>query len=159
MRRSSFASLPVVMALTVPAPLAHGEERGEAKLSLAGKPIAIEYGRPALAGRDMLARLLPGDPWRMGAGDDTTLKTAADLSFGTTVVPKGDYVLTAKRSADNKWTLIATNPERTLQVPLAEQKLPSSVELFTIELSGKGTQGQFLMKWAQMALSAPFTAK
>lgn len=151
--------VPVVMLLTAAASLAHGAERGEAKLTLAGKKVVIEYGRPALAGRDMLARLAPGQAWRMGADADTTLKTAADLAFGASVVPKGDYVLSAMRSADNKWTLIANSGERAVQVPLTEQKLASSVEVFTIELSGQGHKGQFLMGWGSMALSAPFTAK
>lgn len=155
--RRSFALFPVVMAVTAVASLAQAA-RGEAKLTLAGKPIVIEYGRPALAGRDMLGRLLPDQPWRMGADADTTLNTAADLSFGGLVVPKGTYVLSAKRSAANKWTLIATSGEKAIEIPLLEQKLPSSVELYTIELTGKGNQGQLVTKWQMLALSAPFTA-
>ena len=157
MRRSAVLLFAV---MTVTAAVSHAQAaRGEAKVTLAGKSIVIEYGRPALAGRDMLAKLGPGQPWRMGADADTTLKTAADLTFGSVVLPKGDYVLSAMRSADNKWTLILTNAERTVEAPLAEQKLASSVELFTIELTGQGNKGQFLMKWGLMALSAPFTAK
>ena len=134
--------------------------RGEAKLTLAGKKIAIDYGRPALKGRDMLGQLPAGQPWRMGADADTTLKTEADLMFGTVAVPKGDYVLQAKRSAEGKWTMLATSGDgKTIEVPLAEQKLASSVELFTIELSGKGNGGQLVTKWQTLQLSAPFTAK
>jgi hypothetical protein len=157
--RSSFALLPAVMALALPASLAHGAERGEAKLTLAGKTIAIDYGRPALAGRDMLARLPAGQSWRMGADSDTTLKSAADLSFGSTLLPKGEYVLSARRSADDKWTLIATNDQRTVEIPLVAQALPASVELYTIELTGRGSQGLLVTKWQTLQLSAPFTAK
>lgn len=152
-------SLPVLMALSASASLAHGADRGLPKVTLAGKAISIDYGRPSLGGRDMLSRLPPGESWRMGADADTTLKTEAELAFGSTMVPKGEYVLTAKRSAEGKWTLVLSNSDRTVEVPLAEQKLAESVEVFTIELGGKGSKGQFLMKWALLALSAPFTAK
>jgi hypothetical protein len=132
--------------------------RGEAKLKLAGKSIEIDYGRPSLKGRDMLAQLQPDTPWRLGADADTTLKTGADLSFGTVAVPKGSYVLSAKRSADNKWTLVATG-DKVYEIPLSETKLTSSVEMFTIELGGKGNAGQFVTKWQTLQLSAAFTAK
>ena len=154
-----FASLAVLMALSAPASFAHGADRGLAKVTLAGKAISIDYGRPSLGGRDMLARLPPGEAWRMGADADTTLKTEAALAFGAALVPKGEYVLTAKRSAAGKWTLLLSNADRTVEVPLAEQKLGESVEVFTIELTGQGNKGQFLMKWALVAMSAPFTAK
>ena len=132
--------------------------RGEAKLTLAGKKIGIDYGRPALKGRDMLGQLPAGQSWRMGADSDTTLQTAGDLSFGTIVLPKGKYVLTALRSADNKWTLVATG-DKVVEIPLAAETLTAPVELFTIELSAKGSGGLLVTKWQTLQLSAPFTAK
>jgi hypothetical protein len=132
--------------------------RGEAKLTLAGKKIAIDYGRPSLKGRDMLGQLPAGQSWRMGADSDTTLQTAADLAFGTIVLPKGKYVLTAVRSADSKWTLVATG-DKVVELPLATETLTAPVELFTIELLGKGNGGQLVTKWQTLQLSAPFTAK
>jgi hypothetical protein len=156
--KSTVALLSVGLALTALEARAQVAPRGEAKVTLAGKSIAIEYGRPALKGRDMLGQLPPEQPWRLGADSDTTLKTAADLSFGSVVVPKGDYVLSVKRSAEGKWRLIATG-EKVVEVPLTETKLPASVEVFTIELTGKGNSGQFVAKWQTAQLSAPFTAK
>lgn len=152
-------SLAVLVASSAPASPAHAADRGLAKVTLAGKAISIDYGRPSLGGRDMLSRLPPGESWRMGADADTTLKTDAELAFGSTMAPKGEYVLTAKRSTQGKWSLVLSNSDRTVEVPLAEQKLVESVEVFTIELGGQAGKGQFLMKWALMALSAPFTAK
>ena len=132
--------------------------RGEAKLTLAGKKIAIDYGRPALKGRDMLGQLAAGQSWRLGADAETTLQTAGDLSFGTIVLPKGKYVLTAMRSAENKWSLVATG-DKVVEIPLASETLKEPVELFTIELLGKGTSGQLVTKWQTLQLSAPFTAR
>ena len=148
-----------VSALLIAASFAVAAERGEAKLTLAGKKIVIDYGRPALAGRDMLSRLPAGESWRLGADADTTLDTGIDLMFGTVAVPKGKYVLTAKRGTEDKWSLIAAGNGKEIEVPLASQKLPSSVELFTIELTGKGTSGVLATKWQTLQLSAPFTTK
>jgi hypothetical protein len=146
-------------AILLAASLASAAERGEAKLNLAGKKIVVDYGRPALAGRDMLSRLPAGEPWRLGADAETTLTTEADLTFGAVAVPKGKYVLTALRSADDKWMLVASADGKEIRVPLTSQKLTSSVELFTIELSGKGNSGQLTTKWQTLQLSAPFTAR
>jgi len=153
------AAVATTAALALAAIPATAAERGEAKVTLGGKKVVIEYGRPTLQGRDMLGRLPEGQTWRMGADADTTLKTDAELTFGTVVVPKGEYVLTAKRSGVGKWTLIAGGGGKEIEVPLAETKLPASVELFTIELSGKGNAGQLVTKWQTLQLSAPFTAK
>lgn len=158
-KRFAAGSLSAAVVVLLAAPSLFAADRGEAKVTLAGKKIAIDYGRPALAGRDMLARLQPGQPWRLGADAETTLTTDADLMFGAVAVPKGLYVLEAKRGADGKWTLIATGGGKAIEVPLVEATLPASVELFTIELSGKGNAGQLVTKWQTLQLSAPFTAK
>ena len=98
-----------LLAFSLPA-LAHGNERGEAKAMINGKPVVIEYGRPMLAGRDMLGKAQVGQPWRMGKDAVTTLKTDADLSMGGATVPKGTYVLTATKVAEDKWQMnVATN--------------------------------------------------
>lgn len=158
--RKPFALLPVMAALAGYAALAHGADRGLAKVTLAGKEVSIEYGRPSLAGRDMLAMLQPGQAWRMGADAATTLNSEADLAFGAKAVPKGEYTLSAKRTADNKWMLVLSDASKTVaEIPLAEQKLSQPVEMLTMELTGQGNSGQFAMKWGLAALSAPFTAR
>lgn len=157
--RRSFALLPFAIAICATASLAHGADRGQAQVTLAGKPISIDYGRPSLAGRDMLAQLQPGQAWRMGADSATTLKTEADLSFGGVALPKGDYVLQARVGSDGKWTLIAKQGDATKEIPLGHEKLAASVETLTIELTGSGNDGRFVMKWGVSALSAAFTAK
>ena len=70
------ALVAVLTATTVVAQ----EQRGETKATVAGKAVSVEYGRPVLAGRDMLGQAKVGTPWRMGSGSPTSLKTEADLT-------------------------------------------------------------------------------
>ncbi len=138
------------------------EQRGEAKATVAGKSVTVEYGRPVLAGRDMLGQAKVGTPWRMGAGSPTSLKTEADLTFGATPLPKGSYILTAVKNDKGDWTVIATNPEtkaKVAEVPLTSTTLKAPVEQFTIEVSGKANAGEFAMMWGTAKMAAPFTAK
>jgi hypothetical protein len=154
------ALFTTALAMAVPG-LAHGADRGEAKASVAGKAVSIDYGRPSLKGRDMLGQAEVGKPWRMGADSATTLKTEADLSFGPAAVPKGEYVLTATKLAEDKWQLNVAKADKTkvAEVPLTLSKLPASVETLTIDLKGEKDKGEFLMSWGTTALKADFAAK
>jgi len=158
-RRASQVTAVLVFAST---PLLAQNPRGEAKATVAGKSVSIEYGRPSLNRRDMLARAEVGKPWRMGAEDPTTLKTDADLRFGSTTVPKGSYVLKAQKVAADSWELLVlpqNGDTPVAKVPLANGKLDQSVEMFTIELTGDKSNGEFQMKWGTTLLKAPFTGK
>src|SRR5579859_4083670 len=83
--------------------------RGTAKLSLNGKTISVEYGRPALNGRkveDLLGQLPAGEVWRLGADTSTTFTTNGDLKFGDVTVPKGKYSIWARKESDGSWKLV-----------------------------------------------------
>jgi hypothetical protein len=151
----------VTLVLSLAAAAAFPAERGEAKATVAGKAVSIEYGRPSLQGRDMLGRAEVGVAWRMGADSPTQLKTKAELSFGPRiVVPPGEYVLTATKTAPDKWRLdIKQASGEVTEVPLVSKTLPESVETFTIELKGDGGKGELALKWGMLALTAAFTGR
>ncbi|HET7291814.1 MAG TPA: DUF2911 domain-containing protein [Vicinamibacteria bacterium] len=149
-------------ALAAAAPgFAHAAPRGLAKALVAGKSVSIEYGRPSLAGRDMLGRATPGEAWRMGADAATKLTTEADLSFGSAAVPKGTYVLKATPDGKGAWTLNVLKEDETkvADVPFVVGKAKETVETFTIELRGQKDKGEIELLWGETSLKAAFTGK
>ncbi len=154
--------LLAAVALAVAAPgLAHAAPRGLAKTLVAGKSVSIDYGRPSLAGRDMLGRATPGEAWRMGADAATKLTTEADLRFGSAAVPKGTYVLKATPDGKGAWTLnvLSEDEKRIADVPFVVGKTMESVETFTIELRGQKDKGEIELLWGDTSLKAAFTGK
>jgi len=147
--------------LLAAAPVFAQNPRGEAKAAFGGKTVAIDYGRPSLKGRDMLGQAQVGQAWRLGADSATTLKTDADLAFGTVAVPKGEYVLRATKVAENAWQLnvVGKDDAKVADVPLTASKLDASVEQFTIDLSADKDKGQLKLRWGTTALATSFTAK
>ena len=157
---------PIVLAalaVVVAAPaFAQTNPRGEATVTVAGKAVSIEYGRPSLKGRDMLGQAQVGQAWRMGADAATSLKTDADLTFGTVAVPKGEYILTATKVSAETWQLnVLSKADRSkvAEVPLTAGSLPQSVELFSIALTGEKEKGRLELHWGTTALQTAFTGK
>jgi hypothetical protein len=159
LKRFLFAA--AVVGLAAPA-FPQANPRGEAEAKVSGKAVSIEYGRPSLKGRDMLAQAQVGQPWRLGADAATTLTTEADLAFGDVAVPKGTYVLTATKVEADKWqlnVLAKADREKVADIPLTPSKTDEAVETFTIKLMGEGDEGKLKMVWGQTVLKAAFSAK
>jgi len=154
---TSFLAVSLGLAATATAQM---NPRGEAKVTLAGKPIVVDYGRPSLKGRDMLGQAVVGQEWRMGADTATTLTTPVGLSFGAIQVPAGEYVLRAKKVSAADWALLLKRGDDiAAEVPLKAGPLDKSVEVFTIDLAEEQGQGVFRLSWGNLALSAPFAVK
>ena len=158
-------------ALTLTGYAANG--RGTAKLTLSGKNVTVEYGKPSLNGRkveDLLGQLPAGEVWRLGADKSTTLTTSGDLKFGDVTVPKGEYSLWARKEADNSWKLVfnkqhgqwGTDHDASQDlpgIPLKETKRATPAEQVTISLSKTGDGGEITIAWGDMELSTGFKAK
>jgi hypothetical protein len=156
-----FVFVAALCALAAPA-FPQANPRGEAEATVAGKAVSIEYGRPSLKGRDMLAQAQVGQPWRLGADAATTLTTEADLAFGDAKVPSGEYTLTATKVAADTWHLNVLNGadrSEVANVPLTLGRTDAPVETFTIELMGDGDNGKVTISWGQTVLTADFTGK
>jgi len=133
--------------------------RGLAVLELDGQEIRVEYGRPSLRGRDMIARAAPGQTWRLGADAATRLFTSAPLRFGETRIEAGEHVLRARRLEQDAWNLILVDEEELVrEVPLRVERTEASVEIFTIRLEATGARkGRFALSWGTSSLSATFS--
>jgi len=162
-----------LLAVTAESALAQGGSRGTSSISLGGKIVSVEYGRPVLKGRsvtEMLDQLKPGDFWRLGANKSTTFSTAADLAFGDVTVPSGEYSLWAQRGEGNSWKLVFNKQhgqwgtqhdasQDLASAPLKESKASNSAEMVTIGLTKGGGGGVIAIQWGDMKLTATFKAK
>jgi len=140
--------------------------RGKAEMKAGAGSIAIDYGRPALKGRDMLSQLLEGSFWRMGMNQATVLTTPVDLSFGSTRIAKGAYSLWLKKAGDafqlvfnsqtGQWGTQHDATKDVASVAMTKTPLSSPVETFTIELMPSAGGGTLDLSWGAAKLSAPF---
>jgi hypothetical protein len=142
-------------------------KRGKAELKAGAAGITVDYGQPALKGRDMLSQLAEGSFWRMGNNQATVLTTPVDLAFGSVKVPKGAYSLWLKRAAADKFELVFNSEtgqwgmkhdtsRDICQVPMKKEVLSSAVEVFTIEFKDAPKGGIFALNWGTTSLSAEF---
>ena len=167
MKFSRFAfGLSIALAMLVPSLVA--QDRGTSEVMVGGKKVSVEYGRPALKGRDMLGKASPGMVWRFGMNEGTTLTTEADLQFGSVAVPAGTYSLLAKKVSDDEWHLIVskqtglwgTRRDESNDLAAIPFKVGSgeSVEKFTIELKASDSKGKLVATWGTQVLAAGFSA-
>ena len=127
----------------------------------------IDYGRPALRGRDVWVNGVLGDTlWRTGANAATQLRTDADLVIGGATVPAGTYTLwTATtggyRLVVNRQTENVYDARSDLvRVPLRESVVPAPVERFTIDVEPQSAGGALLeLTWGTKRLSVPVAPK
>jgi hypothetical protein len=141
--------------------------RGKAELKAGASSITIDYGQPALRGQDRLAQLQVGAFWRMGNNQATVLTTPVDLTFGTIKVPKGAYSLWLKRTTPEQFELVFNQQtgqwgmqhdisKDLYQVKMKGGTLPSSVEVFRIDLKDAPKGGILALNWGTTLLTAEF---
>lgn len=176
MKRLLTASLGLVVLLAMSVPLlAQHEPRDKTEITLKGKTVSVEYGRPSLHGRTIQQILKmkseTGNFWRLGANQSTTFVTGVPLEFGSKTVPAGTYSLWAEMLPHNKWDLVFNtqhgqwgtthNPKLDLvKVPLHESKTGNSADLVTIKLVKHGMDGgHFSVQWGDLMLANSFKAK
>ena len=173
MKRLLMASVGLAVVLAMTLPLQAANARGKTEITLKGKTVSIDYGRPTLHGRtvgQMLAELKPGQFWRLGADSSTTFVTGVPLAFGGKTVPAGTYSLWAEKLAGNKWDLVFNsqhgqwgtmhNPKLDLvKVALHESKASDSAEMVTIRLANQGSGAHFSVQWGDLMLATNFKAK
>lgn len=176
MKRTFLAILGAAAFATLSLTAFAANGRGTAKLTLNGKTVTVEYGKPALNGKkveDFIGQLQAGDAWRLGADKSTTFTTTGDLKFGDVTVPKGEYSLWAQKEADGSWKLVFNkqhgqwgagtppngghDPAQDLaSVPLKVETSKKSAETVEITLEKENGAGEISVAWGTMELSANF---
>ena len=138
--------------------------RGTTEVTIKGKKISINYGRPSLKGRDLLSLAPVGMVWRLGMNQATQIDTEADLMVGSTLVKAGKYTLWLKKTGENSWTL-AFHPKTGVwgvpelkegyvaELPLKFAKAADSAEQVTITLSDSKGSAMVKIQWGTLLLS------
>lgn len=168
-------ALSVLLAVALGATVAQAQRQRKSphetiELDLDGKKVSIIYGRPYAKGRKVFGELVPFDKvWRTGADEATTLKTDADLMFGKTLVPKGEYTLWTVPSAagmklvinkqTGQWGTVYDEKQDLARVDMKVAKLSAAVEQFTITLAKEKKGGLLKLEWETTSASIAFTAK
>ncbi len=145
--------------------------RGMTEVMLMSSKVSIDYGRPEMKGRDMLAMAPAGFVWRFGSNKSTTLMTDADLMFGDMMLAKGSYSVWLKHVDGDEWTLVfnsevgiwgAPGSKRendVLEVPLQYSVEDEMIERFTVELMDMDGKGKLAASWGTHRLMGSFSAK
>lgn len=160
------AAFAVALGLAA-APALAQSPRGTAEGTVGGAMVTVDYGRPSLAGRDMLSRIEDGMVWRLGADQATTLTTSAALEIGGASLAAGSYSLFARKTADG-WMLLVNSAtgqwgtehesaKDVAEVPLSVSS-GDSVEQFTISIEEHGGSQMLHFAWGETTLMAPVSA-
>lgn len=145
--------------------------RGLAEMTLNGKKLSVDYGRPSMRGRKIMGGLVPfNEVWRTGANKATHFTTEADLIVGNVSVAKGTYTLYTLPSASG-WKLIVNKhtgqwgipydyeKDELARIDMQVEQLAAPVEQFTISLDQAGDGGILKMEWEQTRASVKFAEK
>lgn len=144
--------------------------RADAAVTVKGKKISINYGRPNLKGRDLLAQAPVGTVWRAGMNQATEITTEADLVVGGKELKAGKYSLWVRRTGEDTWTL-AFHPKTGVwgapalkegyvaELPLKLEKASDSAELLDIDLTDEDGEGEVKIHWGTTLMSGRFGVK
>jgi hypothetical protein len=144
-----------------------GSPHVRSEWAIDGANISIEYGRPFLKGRAENAVMPPGQPWRTGADEATTLKVDRALQFGSLSVPAGTYTLYTVPAAAG-WQLIVSKAtgqwgipypqgQDLGRVPMTVSKTTAPVEQLTIHIDDTPAGATLRIEWGTTSARVPFT--
>ncbi len=143
--------------------------RDSSEITIKGKKISVNYGRPSMRGRIIMGELVPFNKvWRTGANEATAFVTEADLEIGGVRLPRGSYTLYTLPS-EKQWKLIINkqtgqwgtvyNAELDFaRLNLKKKTLKKPLEKFTMSFKKNGNNaGVLVLEWEMTSLSIPFT--
>jgi hypothetical protein len=145
--------------------------RDTVRATIGAASITIDYGRPAVRGRNVFSHGVLGDTvWRTGANAATQFTTTGDLVIGGDTLRAGKYSVWTRVSPDDKSYRLVFNsqsgqwgtehhPERdVLSVPLSRVPVGAAQERLTIRLTNGAGASELRIEWANTALTVPITS-
>ena len=144
--------------------------RGTAEATVNGKKVSVNYGRPDLKGRDMLAQASTGTVWRVGMNQATEISTDGTLVVGGKELTAGKYTLWVRKTGDDTWTLAfhpktgiwGAPPQRegyVAETPLKLEKAAAAAEQLVITLADKKGEAEIKIHWGTALLTGAFGVK
>jgi hypothetical protein len=134
----------------------HEPGRDTASVELGKGKVTIEYGTPKLGGRNLDEMIKPGDPWRLGMNNATTLETTVAIELAGKRIKPGKYVLFARPDAGKNWTLLVCtggSPDTaTVEAPLRFSRDSTSIDALKITLEKSGAGASLGVAWGNYRL-------
>ncbi|HLG14655.1 MAG TPA: DUF2911 domain-containing protein [Blastocatellia bacterium] len=162
--------VPILIALCLAASAFAQGNRGATEVTIKGKKITVDYGRPSLKGRDMFSQMTVGMIWRTGMNQATKVESTGDLVVGGKEVKAGKYSLWTKKTGANTWSLLFHPnadvwgaPPQTqgfvAETPLTMETAGDSAEQLTITLMDNKGKAGIKIQWGAAVLSGSFDVK
>ena len=152
------------------APAGQPSTRDTIQATVGSAHLWIDYGRPALRGRDVWVNGVLGDTlWRTGANAATQFRSDVDLVVGGATVPAGTYTLWTATTPSGyrlvinrqvgQWGTVYDAKRDLVRVPLRESSVASPVERFTIDVEPQSKGALLNLTWGTKRLSVPLSPK
>jgi hypothetical protein len=142
--------------------------RDSVELTLNGKRLSVDYGRPSMRGRKIMGSVVPyGKVWRTGANAATGFTTQADLILGNIKLPHGSYTLYSLPSSKQwkliinkqigQWGTVYNEKLDVARIPLKKKTLTHVAEKFTMTLERTSNKsGVMKLSWEKTQLFVDF---
>ena len=161
-----------VLLLTVSA---FAQGRGTTDVTIKGKKVSIDYGKPPL-GSHSVSELPVGGVWRVGMNEATRIESAGELGIAGKSLAAGTYTLWVKRVAENSWALefhpkiqggtgkpLWGFPPQTTgfvaELPLKIETAKDSADPLAIALSDSKGKAHIKIHWGTSVLTGAFDVK
>jgi hypothetical protein len=161
-----FVASPFAQQTTQVHPGKGGSPHVKTAWTIDGASIAITYGRPSVKGRPADQLMPPGQTWRTGADEATTLETDKPLTFGALQVPAGTYTLYTVPGA-TEWQLIVSKKtgqwgipypqgEDLGRAPMKVGTTAAPVEQLTISIDDTPAGATLRVEWGMTSATIAF---
>ena len=154
---------------SISGPVGQVSTRDTARATIGNAHVWVDYGRPALRGRNVWANGVLGDTlWRTGANAATQLGTDGDIAIGGVTIPAGTYSLWTATTGGyqlvvnrqhGQWGTEHDPKQDMVRIPLRESPVTPPVERFTIDFAPATDARMLTFTWGDKRLSVPVSAK